>query len=357
MKTITDYWRVKFVELQKQFSEERKKSNSEKQGLRDKIFEHSVVVKELQDKINELEKIVSSKEGIIGELETEVNSLVESHKAEIEMLKKENFENIRLVEEKRDVKETVLISEFVRFLKKDIGYIDGLTRVLDEICRKKDERVVVKSLVKHTQWMTNLAEELSWFAIPFIKEEGTVNPGMLVNEVLLGFNKLASEKNVKILKDIQSNIPEIPVSPDYLKLVFIEIIKNSFDAMPDGGTLTITAVVQRSTSNIQRESDFLEIGFSDTGRGIPEHLLRKIEKPFFSTKKRIGFGLGMTKVRKILDSYDGEMIVSSTEDRGTIVTLAFPVRTDAGDKKTDDNIGKKENIEEKSGNEPPLSAS
>lgn len=348
MKTITDYWRTQFVELQKRFSEEMKKNNSDKQELRDKILDQSVKIKELESKIGELEKTVSSKEKTIGELEAETNSLIKKHKDGIIVLNNENLENIRLVEEKRNVKETVLISEFVRFLKKDIGYVDGLVRVLDEICKKKDERAVVKSLIMHTEWIAHLAEELSWFAIPFIREDGTAKPDVMLEEVLSGFGKITLEKNIKISKEIHEGLPEISIYPEHLKSVFTEIIKNAFDAMPDGGTLTISMKVTDESQRLSAsKSAFISVVFTDTGRGIPEHLLRKIEKPFFSTKKNAGFGLGMTRVKKILDTYNGQLDISSEEDRGTVVDITFPAGLYAsGDKKKDTDDKKAVSVNE-----------
>ena len=71
MKSLTDYWRTKFVELQKLTNDEKKKANSEKKDLKDKIFEQTVAIKELQDKISEFKKTIVEKEKIISKMETD----------------------------------------------------------------------------------------------------------------------------------------------------------------------------------------------------------------------------------------------------------------------------------------------
>ncbi|MFA5778753.1 MAG: ATP-binding protein [Elusimicrobiota bacterium] len=315
MKSLTDYWRTKFVELQKQFNDDKKKNNSEKKELKDKIFEQSVTIKELQDKISEFEKTVVEKEKIISKIETDKAAMEESHVKEIEKIKNENTENIRLIEQKNYDNETVLISEFVRFLKKDVGYINGLVRVLGEICKEKKSKKVIENLIEHLEWMSQLADELSWFSQPFKKEEGLTDAAYLLEKVVGEFKDSSAAKNVKITVDIREKIQEISIFESHLKTVFTEIIKNSLDAMPHGGLLTI---------KIERlPVEGIVIEFSDTGRGIPSHLLEKVTKPFFSTKKKIGFGLGMTRVRKILDAYGYHLTITSEEDKGTTVKLTL----------------------------------
>ena len=162
MKSLTDYWRTKFVELQKMTNDDKKKSDalwhSEKKELKDKIFEQTVTIKELQDKISEFEKTLTAKEKIISKIEMDKEAMEESHIKEIEKIKNENTENIRLIEQKNYDNETVLISEFVRFLKKDVGYINGLVRVLGEICKEKKSKKIIENLIEHLEWMSQLAE-------------------------------------------------------------------------------------------------------------------------------------------------------------------------------------------------------
>ncbi|HAX62024.1 MAG TPA: hypothetical protein DCX95_05680 [Elusimicrobia bacterium] len=319
MKSLTDYWRTKFVELQKQFNDDKKKSDalrhSEKKELKDKIFEQSVAIKELQDKISEFEKTVSEKEKIISKIETAQKAMEESHEKETEKIKNENTEIIRLIEQKNYDNETVLISEFVRFLKKDVGYINGLVRVLGEICKEKEAKKIIENLIEHLEWMSQLAEELSWFSQPFKKEEGLTDAAYLLEKIVGEFNDSSAAKNIKISVESREKIQEISIFEEHLKTVFTEIIKNSLDAMPQGGLLTI---------KIERMPvEGIIIEFSDTGRGIPVHLLEKVTKPFFSTKKKIGFGLGLTRVRKILDAYGYRLTITSEEAKGTSVKITF----------------------------------
>ncbi|MDD5687382.1 MAG: ATP-binding protein [Elusimicrobia bacterium] len=316
MKSLTDYWRTKFTELQKQFSDEKKNNNVEKKEQKDKIFEHQVTIKELQTKITELEKNISGKVADIEQLKKEKKSSAEKQDLEKQNLANEIIENIHLTEKKKNIEIQVLISEFVRFLRKDVGHVSGHVRVLTEICKEKEAQAVINDLIEYTEWMTLMAEELSWFSQPFKKESGTSKIDTAIDELLPDFKRPISKNNIEISKDISEGIPDIPVFQEHLKTVFSEIMKNSIDAMPSGGSITIKAYV--SDKNVVIE-------FKDTGRGIPLHLIEKVTRPFFSTKKKIGFGFGTTKARIILDTYDSHLDINSIEGEGTVVKVVIPV--------------------------------
>jgi K+-sensing histidine kinase KdpD len=316
MKSLTDYWRTKFTELQKQFSEEKKNNNTEKKELKDKIFEHQVTIKELQAKITELEKTILGKVKNIEQFEKDKILLVEKQNLEKQNLANENIENIHLAENKKNIEMQVLISEFVRFLRKDVGHVNGHVRVLIEICKEKEAQAVINDLIEYTEWMTLMAEELSWFSQPFKKENGTSKIDVVIDELLLDFKQPVSEKNIKISKDIPEGVPDMPIFQEHFKTVFSEVIKNSIDAMPSGGLITIKVYV---------EGKNVVVEFKDTGRGIPPHLIEKVTRPFFSTKKKIGFGFGTTKARIILNAYGSHLDINSIEGEGTIVKVVIPV--------------------------------
>ncbi len=100
----------------------------------------------------------------------------------------------------------------------------------------------------------------------------------------------------------------------FLKQAFLNIVKNSLHAMPDGGTLTVTS--KRTVSG-------LEVVVTDTGAGIPSDLLEKIFEPYFTTKD-FGSGLGLTMVYKIVKEHGADIRVTSKVGLGTSVTILFP---------------------------------
>ncbi|RME68941.1 MAG: sensor histidine kinase, partial [Nitrospirae bacterium] len=100
-----------------------------------------------------------------------------------------------------------------------------------------------------------------------------------------------------------------------------QIVKNSLDAMPEGGDLFITSEVE----NIKARP-FAVIKIRDTGQGIPPELIDRVYEPFFTTKDvGKGTGLGLCLAKGVIESLGGEITISSTPGRGTEVTVRLPL--------------------------------
>ncbi|MEH7580356.1 ATP-binding protein [Priestia megaterium] len=104
-------------------------------------------------------------------------------------------------------------------------------------------------------------------------------------------------------------------SKNQLKQVFINIIKNSIEAMPEGGAIHITTKVKEN---------HLWLQLADEGQGIPPERLAKIGEPFYSTKEK-GTGLGLMVSYRIIKAHHAQMTFSSQLDKGTSVDILFPI--------------------------------
>jgi PAS domain S-box-containing protein len=110
----------------------------------------------------------------------------------------------------------------------------------------------------------------------------------------------------------------IRVDRDKMKRVLINLIENAIDAMPQGGTLRISA----------KQSDgAAEIALSDSGSGIPGTVVEKLWKPFQTTKAR-GLGLGLAICKRFVDSHGGNVSAESTAGEGTTITIRLPLNQD-----------------------------
>jgi two-component system NtrC family sensor kinase len=110
-----------------------------------------------------------------------------------------------------------------------------------------------------------------------------------------------------------------PVSADFgqLRQAFMNILLNACDAMPQGGTLTLT-------SHLYSGSREVEIGVADTGSGIAPDVLSRIFDPFFTTKEK-GTGLGLSVVYGIVEKHGGSMHVDSRVGQGTTMKVRLPL--------------------------------
>jgi len=123
-------------------------------------------------------------------------------------------------------------------------------------------------------------------------------------------------ENIEV-KNLIDDKAKIIVDIEKMKRVFINVIKNAVDAMPEGGKLTIKSV--ESNGN-------LEIFFIDTGVGIPSDVLPKLWKPLFTTKAR-GMGFGLAICKRLVEAHDGSITLESSIGKGTIVRIILPLNT------------------------------
>jgi|GEM_PF-1857108 len=123
---------------------------------------------------------------------------------------------------------------------------------------------------------------------------------------------------VVLTKTYDANVPVMYGDPEQLKQVFLNLTLNSIQAMPNGGKLDITTRFQTSES-------FVVIEFRDSGYGIEAKDLPKIFDPFF-TGKGEGTGLGLSVVRRIVESHGGSVRVDSVVERGTAFWIMLPVK-------------------------------
>jgi PAS domain S-box-containing protein len=107
-------------------------------------------------------------------------------------------------------------------------------------------------------------------------------------------------------------------SASELREVFVNLIVNAVDAMPEGGLLSISCA---------REGLRLQLRFADTGTGMPEDIRQKIFDPFFTTKGAQGTGLGLSVSYSIIERHEGLISVSSELGGGTVFTIDLPAVT------------------------------
>ncbi|HEX2223698.1 MAG TPA: ATP-binding protein [Thermoanaerobaculia bacterium] len=134
----------------------------------------------------------------------------------------------------------------------------------------------------------------------------------------------ASERGVELVADFDPREEVLVLGDDgQLRQVFLNVVLNALQAMPQGGRITATASRWRPELD-DGEDEWLQIQIADTGTGIPHERLRKVFDPFFTTKKD-GTGLGLAICHGIVERHRGEMHLESEEGRGTTVFIRLPL--------------------------------
>ncbi|HEY9072952.1 MAG TPA: ATP-binding protein, partial [Desulfobaccales bacterium] len=198
--------------------------------------------------------------------------------------------------------------------------LDGIRRYLSLALMKKDdpsevERYLVevqKGLQKMSMSIKSLMLSANPYKAPPRASDSLHN---LLADAIKIMMFQASDQRIKVAFQSPAEFGQLMVEAD-LYYVFINIIKNALQAMPQGGNLEVGGSLQKRQA---------EIIFKDTGSGLSPEELEKIFQPFYSTKQGVqGLGLGLPICQKILDRYGGRLEVESQPGRGTRVRVILP---------------------------------
>jgi two-component system, NtrC family, sensor histidine kinase AtoS len=145
----------------------------------------------------------------------------------------------------------------------------------------------------------------------------------IINEIIPFLIKEIADKGIHFTETYHPQLPKIKVDKTQMHQVFLNLFLNAIQAMPNGGELKIEASSMNSNSLEDYKQNFVKVIISDTGKGIPPHIIHKIFDPFFTTKPR-GIGLGLSITYQIIKKHGGTIKVESQWERGTSFIINLP---------------------------------
>jgi two-component system NtrC family sensor kinase len=146
----------------------------------------------------------------------------------------------------------------------------------------------------------------------------TIYLNELLQEVLGFLEKEAFHRNIQVELDLAPDITPIANDRGQLQQVFLNIINNAFEAVQDGGKITI------ASREHNEHPDVVEITIADNGRGINSNQLKHIFDPFYTSGKEQGTGLGLSIAYGIVAKCGGDIKVQSTVGKGSAFTVELP---------------------------------
>jgi PAS domain S-box-containing protein len=177
---------------------------------------------------------------------------------------------------------------------------------------------LLKSIATELDRLTEITEDYLRFAKLPAPRFKAVTVNSLVKDLLGMLENEIAERRVKVHRKLAQRLPRIKVDQEQLRRALLNMLKNSLEAMPNGGDITVSTGL---------DSGRVSISIADTGTGIREEDLDHIFNPFFTTKE-IGTGLGLPLAQQIVAEHGGEIGCSSEWGRGAtfVVTLPNAVR-------------------------------
>jgi len=162
--------------------------------------------------------------------------------------------------------------------------------------------------------INNIVKQLLEFAKPSELNIKSTDISNLLDETSDLLNSDFLKSNIKLTKNYIP-FPKIQIDPVQMKQVFLNLLLNAKDSMPEGGMIRIKTQ--------KKQSGQISVKISDTGKGIDKEDLKHIFNPFF-TKKAVGTGLGLNVVHGIVTKHDGSINVESAIGKGTTVEIMLP---------------------------------
>ena len=194
-------------------------------------------------------------------------------------------------------------------------------RMLSQMLMQKPEmsneqRQSLQYILEEIERIDNIVKGLMDFARPTTLnlEQHALSPTL--QSVLTLMEANLTHHQITLSLELASDFPNFQFDSDKIKQAFMNVVLNAMEAMPQGGTLTVTTFKQENNVCIK---------VTDTGVGISEEDIEHLFEPFF-TRKDKGTGLGLVNVKRILEEHSGTVEIESTSGEGTTVSLWLPIR-------------------------------
>jgi signal transduction histidine kinase len=237
-------------------------------------------------------------------------------KARIQGLINKKISQVKVVEvEKQEALET-LAEEVAHEIRNPVTAIGGFARrIMNKLPERSQLREYAQMIINEAERLETMVGEIAEFKDIVVSANELVDIQEIVDSVLEQFNDEMSRRNIEKVLQYDSEVSYTMGDEKNLKLVFTHVVENAVESIDGVGTITI---------KIGEVDDYLIIDVIDTGRGISVDELKRITRPFY-TSKMSGAGMGLVIVKYIIEAHGGGLNISSVSGVGTTVRISIPV--------------------------------
>lgn len=257
----------------------------------------------------------------------EIAELAGSFNRMIGYLKKSEEERKAMEERVRQADKLASIGQLAAGVAHEINnplsLVLGYTKLLRKECPSSGQTSEDLDMIYHNARLCKkIVEDLLNFSHQTKAKHMPVDINVLLDTVVASLEDTFRRDGISIVRSYDASLPLLSADEVKIKMVFTNLLMNSFQAMKSGGSIIVR-------TGFDREGNGISIVFSDTGCGIPEEIRDKIFEPFFTTKQPgEGTGLGLAVSYGIVKEHNGDISVQSEVGAGATFTLWFPLAGD-----------------------------
>lgn len=224
----------------------------------------------------------------------------------------------RLIESEKLAALGKLSASIAHEVNNPLGIIKNYLAIISRLAGEdSDVKNNVEIVQEEVDRIALIVKQLLDFYRPTVEEPIEFNAGKVLTAVLDLIKNDFQDSRIEIERSFDPAPLSLDGSPEKLKQVFLNLLLNARDAMPDGGKITIST---------RRLDKAVEIQFIDNGTGISQTDLQKIFEPFYTTRKDGGTGLGLAVCYGIIRSHDGTIQASNNNGGGATFTIRLPLK-------------------------------
>jgi PAS domain S-box-containing protein len=230
--------------------------------------------------------------------------------------------------------------DFNNLLVVILNYVDFMRARVDDLAGMTESDQVREICTQLAQWTKDIGEAgdsaaaLTRQLLAFSRDQVTAPEALDVNDVVEKVERLLRRtlrEDIELKCELSPEAGTVKIDRGQLEQLVMNLAVNARDAMPEGGTLTLST---RSVVLAERDAgplrltpgDYAEIAIADTGCGIPDEILEHIYEPFFTTKSDgHGTGIGLATAYQIAHQADGTLQVSTELHEGTVFRVLLPL--------------------------------